>query len=91
MHLNKQQRLQLKAQSHHLKVIVIIGNQGLTPMVLKEINNALDAHELVKVRINTETREEREEIVNQITEALTATMITSIGHVVTFYRQHEEK
>ena len=57
--LTPKQRKDLKAKSHHLNPVVIIGDKGLTKAVLTESSKALEAHELIKVKINIDDRIER--------------------------------
>lgn len=68
--------------------MVIIGTGGLTPAVMHEILLALDHHELVKIRINTEERENREAMIVEICEAAEATLVQRIGHIATLFRRN---
>ena len=80
----------LKAQAHALNPVVMIGQAGLTEEVLKEINIALDVHELIKIRIRAE-RDERKEISLQIAQSTLAENIQSIGQIAVFYRKNPKK
>jgi RNA-binding protein len=51
-----------RAEAHHLDPVVMIGNDGLTPAVKKETDAALNAHGLIKVRVQGDDRPSREEI-----------------------------
>jgi hypothetical protein len=53
-------RRELRARAHHLHPVVMVGHHGLTPAVLHEIDAALSAHELIKVRVFSDDRSERE-------------------------------
>ena len=77
----------LRAKADRLKPVVITGQHGLTPAVLNEINLALEHHELIKVRVNANDREERQAMTRQICADLSAELIQSIGHVITLYRK----
>lgn len=68
--------------------MVIIGAGGLTPAVMHEILLALDHHELVKIRINTEEREDREAMIVEICEAAEAILVQRIGHIATLFRRN---
>ena len=57
--LERNERLRLRADAHHLNPLVLIGEKGMTPAVLKEIERALDDHGLVKVHVAGDDREER--------------------------------
>lgn len=85
--MNKQQILQLKRQVHKLKPVVIIGAQGLSTAVHNEIDTALEAHELIKIRINAEDREQRQQIIKTICEHHGAQLIHKIGHIIAIYRE----
>ena len=87
MSLTNNQIKYLRKLAHDRKVIVIVGGAGLTENVLNEIDIALNAHELVKVRINTGEREERASMIEQIQQHTQSTIIQTIGHVAVFYRQ----
>jgi RNA-binding protein len=84
--LHPEQKKALRARSHHLKPVIIIGNAGATPGVLKEISLALDHHELIKVRVNAADREQRAQMTQMICSELEASLIQAIGHIITIYR-----
>lgn len=87
MSLTNNQIKYLRKLAHDRKVIVIVGGAGLTENVLVEIDNALNTHELVKVRVNTGEREERTAMIEKIQQHTQSTIIQTIGHVAVFYRQ----
>ena len=87
MSLTNNQIKYLRKLAHDRKVIVIVGGAGLTENVLVEIDNALNTHELVKVRVNTGEREERTAMIEQIQQHTQSIIIQTIGHVAVFYRQ----
>lgn len=89
--LTSQQRQYLKQQAHKLNPVVMIGNKGLTDNVLEEIDQALRAHELIKVRVNLKEREERQQVVSQITETVAAEKVQVIGHILILWRQNPDK
>ncbi|AEG01665.1 ribosome assembly RNA-binding protein YhbY [Methylomonas methanica] len=88
--MNPIEKKKLKAQAHPLKPVVMIGQSGLTPAVLKEINVALDAHELIKVKIRAE-RDERTVISEQICTETQAELVQSVGQVAVIYRKNPKK
>ena len=88
--LLEQMRQHLRKKSHSAKPIVIIGNRGLTEAVHLEIERALLAHELVKIRVNAENRESRSEMINTICNTHDAHLIQAVGHVAVIYREKEE-
>jgi len=68
----------------------MIGQAGLTASVIKEINHALDAHELIKIKIRAE-RDERSIIRDQICQETQAQLIQSIGQIAVFFRENPKK
>lgn len=88
--MNPIEKKKLKAQAHPLNPVVMIGQAGLTPAVINEINLALDAHELIKVKIRAE-RDERKTMSEQICTETTAELVQSIGQIVVLYRKNPKK
>jgi len=88
--MNSTRKKQLKAQSHSLKPIILIGQSGLTESVLKEIDSALDTHELLKIKIRAE-KDVRKQISHQIIEESQAELIQSIGQIIAVYRRNPDK
>jgi len=79
----------LKQQAHHLKPVVMIGTQGLTESVQLEIETALTAHELIKIKMNAGTKKEREQMIEDICKERDAELIQAVGYVVVIYREKE--
>jgi putative YhbY family RNA-binding protein len=77
----------LKAQAHHLSPVVMIGAAGLTDSVLAEISVALTAHELIKVRVAGDDRDERKSIMARICDELACAPVQSIGKQLVLYRK----
>ena len=76
----------LKARAHSLEPVVIIGGKGLTDEVVKEVDRALAAHELIKVRAPALDREAREQAQKILCERIGAEAVQHIGKVLVFYR-----
>lgn len=91
MSISEKQRRRLKALAHHLKPVLIVGQNGLTDGVIEEFGITLESHELVKVRINAGDREERRAMADTLCEKANAELVQRIGHVAVFYRRHPEK
>lgn len=89
--LERNERLRLRADAHHLNPVVLIGEKGMTPAVMKEIARALDDHSLVKVHVAGDDREEREEIYHTVADELGAARIQAIGKMLVFFRPPVEK
>jgi putative YhbY family RNA-binding protein len=80
------ERRALRAQAHHLHPVVAIGQHGLTPAVLREIEVNLRAHELIKVRAFSDIRGEREAMLGQICAKLDAAPVQHIGKLLILWR-----
>ncbi|WP_076590931.1 YhbY family RNA-binding protein [Herminiimonas arsenitoxidans] len=88
--LTPAERSSLRAEAHALSPVVIIGEAGLTPGVLKEIDASLDSHGLIKVRVFGDDREARVTIYDTICEKLDAAPIQHIGKLLVVYREKKE-
>ncbi|KGD78484.1 MULTISPECIES: ribosome assembly RNA-binding protein YhbY [Tatumella] len=90
MNLSTKQKQHLKGLAHPLKPVVMLGNNGLTEGVLAEIENALEHHELIKVKIAGEDRETKALIVNAIIRETQASEVQVIGKILVLYRRSKE-
>ena len=84
--LTPAQRQYLKGLAHARQPVVMIGNQGLTAAVLKEIDLALSAHELIKVRAASNEPDTRGAWLDEICAATGAASVQQIGKVLVIYR-----
>ena len=91
MSLNNKQNRFLRAQAHSLKPVVLIGGAGLTDSVINEINQALYDHELIKVRVNADDREAKQEMIDAVSGQTESFLVQSIGHIGIFYRRNKKK
>lgn len=89
--LSKEARLALKARAHHLDPVVMVGQKGLTEAVIRETDTALRAHELIKVRVFGDEREERLAVCEALCAAVDAQLVQHIGKLLVLYRKNEEK
>ena len=89
--LTAAERRARRADAHHLDPVVHIGTDGLTPAVLKEVDAALNAHGLIKVRVFNDERSEREAMYLRVAEELAAAPIQHIGKLLVFWRPMPEK
>lgn len=78
----------LKAIGHRLNPIVIIGNNGMTPTLLEEVERALTDHELIKVKLPAGSKEQREEMATDLAKAVEAHVVQSIGRMALLFRQN---
>ena len=80
------ERREHRAEAHHLDPVVLIGGDGLTAAVQKEVNAALNAHGLIKVRVFNDDRVAREQIYQQLANDLNAAPIQHIGKLLVLWR-----
>ena len=88
--LNSKQISHLRALSHNLNPVVMIGNNGLTEQVLKEIDVSLNAHELIKIKVFGDDRESRKQMLEEICEKCSAEAVHHIGKQLVVYRKAEK-
>ncbi len=84
-------RKALRAAGHHLSPVVQVGKEGVSEAVLAQLDAQLAAHELVKVRIGTESPEDRFEAAGRLGAAAGAQVAQILGRTVLVYRRHPEK
>jgi len=89
--LTPAQRKVHRADAHHLDPVVLVGGDGLSPSVRKEIDNALKAHGLIKVRVFSDDRAAREVMLKTLADELDAAPIQHIGKLLVLWRPMPEK
>ena len=89
--LTPAQRKDHRAEAHHLNAVVMIGSEGLTDAVKKETDAALNAHGLIKVRVQSDDRAGREAIFQILANELHAAPIQHIGKLLVLWRPLPEK
>ena len=89
--LTGKQKSMLRGMAMKLRSLVQIGKQGVTENVVKEISFALLRFELVKVRLEAESREAKAALIHEIEEKTGSTLCGSVGGTASFYRQSEKK
>ena len=87
--LKGSQRKYLRGLAHSYKPLVQIGKEGLSDNVLDAIGAALEAHELIKVKIAAE-RDQREELVPLIEERLNCECVGTVGRMAILFREQED-
>lgn len=88
--LSPKDRQALKARAHTVKPVVLLGQAGLTAPVIKEIDRALAAHQLIKIRVPGDDREQRDSVFAEVAEALSAARVQAIGKLLVLYRPAPE-
>ena len=88
--LTPSQRSELRSQAHGLAPVVMIGDSGLTPSVLKEIDASLNSHGLIKIRVLGDDREARVAHYETICTELSAAPVQHIGKLLVVYRPQKD-
>ncbi|SDQ50378.1 RNA-binding protein [Pseudoxanthomonas sp. CF385] len=81
----------LRGQAHDLKALLQIGNKGVTPAFIAELDGVLEQHELVKVKVAGEDREARDTMIDDLAEKTDAALVQRIGHTAVLYRPSKER
>lgn len=90
IHLTPSQRKEKRADAHHLDPVVHVGGDGLTAGVVKEIDAAMKAHGLIKVRVFSDDRAAREAMLSTLSDQLSAAPIQHIGKLLVLWRPMPE-
>jgi RNA-binding protein len=90
MTLTGKQKNYLRGVAHNLKPIVMLGGKGLTEAVLAEIDLALQHHELIKVKLSTNSKSEKVAALAQITSQTDSQPVQLIGRIGVIYREAKE-
>ncbi len=91
MSLTEKQKKYLRGLAHPRNAIVMIGQHGLSPGVVQELDIALTAHELVKVSARVGDREARDALLTELAKQCTAELVQRIGNVAVFYRPKKDQ
>ncbi len=83
------QRKYLRRLANQLKPTVMLGKQGLTEQIIGKLNQELDAHELVKVRL-LEFKDQKQQLAETIVGETDAALVSIVGNVITLYRKNPE-
>ena len=89
--LDKAGRRYLRSLAHTLKPVVRLGQNGLTPAVSKELDGALQHHELVKVKLSVSDKEAKTTQLDALCASVKAECIQQIGHTATLFRRNPSK
>ena len=91
MSLTKKQIKFLRAKCHDLKAVIMLGQKGLTNEVLIELEIALSHHELVKIKLAVDDREDRKRMIAEICDKSLSEEVQSIGKTLSVYRVNPDK
>jgi len=85
------QKRYLRGLAHGKKPVVMIGQKQLTPRVVKEIDQALDFHELIKVKcIDGKEKENKKDVADAVLKETGCQLVGMIGHILILFRQHTD-
>lgn len=90
MSLSAAQRREYRAIAHNLKPIVIIGDKGLSEGLLQELDRALDDHELIKVKVASNDRDARNEVIGELCSRSGAELVQTIGKIAIIMRRAKQ-
>ncbi|MCF6236315.1 MAG: ribosome assembly RNA-binding protein YhbY [Gammaproteobacteria bacterium] len=88
--IKEQQKRYLRGLGHKMKPVVLLGKSGFNDQVFEEITSSLSHHELIKVKINAEDRNERKKITSEIINRSQALLIQSVGNVILMYKSNPD-
>lgn len=91
MTLLAKQRKYLKALAHHLEPVVRIGRARLTDALVGEVARSLEAHELIKIRLDVDAPGARRELAASLANQTGADLVTTVGKMAILYRARQEK
>jgi RNA-binding protein len=89
--LSVKQRQFLRGLAHSLKPLVQVGSKGIGDTVIEQIKTQLLAHELIKVRFNTESAVEPDEVAADLVSRTQCELVQRTGRILVLYRRHDEK
>lgn len=91
MTLNESQKKHLRGLAHSIKPVVMVGQHGLKDTIFEEVEIALDAHELIKIKVSVGDREERDEIIQEICNRSGALLVQRIGNIAILFRRNPKR
>jgi RNA-binding protein len=81
----------LRGVAHDLRAMLQVGGKGITDALVTEVANALEQHELIKVKIAAEDREVRDAMIGELAQRADAALVQRIGHTAVLYRPSRDK
>jgi RNA-binding protein len=89
--LTGKQRRHLRALAHHLTPVVQVGKEGVTHALRRQVDRALDDHELIKIRVSEACPDDRFTVADHLVATCGAHLAGRAGRVLILYRQHADK
>jgi len=90
MNLTGKQKNYLRGVAHSMNPVVMIGNKGVTDSVLNEIDLALNQHELIKIKLPSNSKAEKAALIAQISSTTNSEPVQIIGRIGVLYRANDE-
>ena len=90
MTLSEKQRKHLRTLGHALKPVVMVGAKGLTESVLQELDQSIEHHELMKIRVSVGDRDERDAVIAEVCERSGAELVQRIGNIALLFRARKK-
>jgi RNA-binding protein len=85
------QKKYLKGLAHGMNPLVFVGQKGLSPSVIKAVDESLEKHELIKLKfIDFKEKGQKEEIATAIEKETASELVGKVGHIAIFYRQQKD-
>lgn len=91
MTLNESQKKHLRGLAHTIKPVVMVGQHGLKDTIFEEVDIALDAHELIKIKVSVGDREERDEIIQEICNRSGGLLVQRVGNIAILFRRNPKR
>lgn len=89
--LNSSQRKYLRGLAHGIKPVVFVGQKGITTILVQTISEALDSHELIKIKfLEFKRKDQKEDLCVEIENNTKSVLVGLIGHIGIFYRPHTD-
>lgn len=89
--LTNNQKKFLRSMGHTLKPVVMVGQHGLSESVLAELETTMNKHELLKIKIRVDGKDEKQQMIDQIVKASRSNLVQVIGNVMVIYRAFDEE
>lgn len=89
--IDSKTRSKLNSLAQHLQPVFQIGKNGITDIVVKELNEVLEARELIKISILRNSELEAREVINELSEKLSAESVSCVGFKIVLYRKSKRK
>ncbi len=89
--LTSKERARLRGLANELPVIIQVGKGGVSDNLIRQIDTALEARELIKIRLLQNVDEEPQEMARVLANLTQAEVVQTIGKVIVLYRPSREK